>query len=232
MWSNRTLILRLLRYCQTGKSLGQTKMKNCQLLRYVPQLSKYDIGDFTYGVGAPGICSPKVETWGDAATLKIGKFCSFAPNVTIMLGNGDHRPDFVTTYPFNILFDEFSHIPKFPATKGDVIIGNDVWVCQGALILSGVTIGDGAVIGANSVVTKEVEPYSIVAGNPAKQVRKRFDQKTIDALLDIRWWNWNIRQIQRNMPTLLSNRVNEFIEKNRLPNQLYEAPLYRLVIAE
>ena len=207
-------ISRLIKYRQIINSAGKTQVRGCQLLRYEPQFSKYEIGDFTYGIGSYGNCSPEILDKEEAVTLKIGKFCSFAEAVTIMLGNADHRPDFVTTYPFNTLFREFAGVPKFPSTKGNIIIGNDVWVCRGALILSGISIGDGAIIGANSVVTHNIEPYTIVAGNPARTIRKRFDEKTISALLKIQWWNWNIGRIQENVPLLLSNKIEEFIERN------------------
>src|SRR5208283_2957437 len=105
-------------------------------------------------------------------------FCSIAPNrVTIVLG-GQHRPDWVSSYPFNDLFIEFKRFKGSPVSKGDVIIGNDVWIGLDAVILSGIKIGDGAVIGSNALVTKDVPPYAIVGGNPAKLIRYRFDEET------------------------------------------------------
>lgn len=171
-----------------------------------PRYAAYSIGKFSFGY-------PKVKTWGENATLKIGNFCSIAPGVNIVLG-GEHRVDWVTTYPFNVILHEYRHLKGHPATKGDIIIGNDVWIGMNATILSGVTIGDGAVIGANSLVTNDVEPYTIVGGNPAKPIRKRFDQQTIDKLLRIKWWDWDIEKIKRNVPVLLSNQVKQFLDKN------------------
>ena len=171
-----------------------------------PRYAAYSIGKFSFGY-------PKVKTWGENATLKIGNFCSIAPGVNIVLG-GEHRVDWVTTYPFNVILREYRHIKGHPATKGDIIIGNDVWIGMNATILSGVTIGDGAVIGANSLVTNDVEPYTIVGGNPAKPIRKRFDQQTIDKLLKIKWWDWDIEKIKTNVPDLLSNQVEHFLDKN------------------
>ena len=170
--------------------------------------SKYQIGEYSYG-------KPHVVTWGECATLKIGKFCSIADEVTLVLG-GEHKTDWVTTYPFWAAFKEFHNFPAHSGTKGDITIGNDVWIGMYSLILSGVTIGDGAVIGAGSVVSKDVESYDIVAGNPLKSIRKRFDQETINELLKIKWWDWDMQRIRENMPLLISNRISEFIAKNKV----------------
>lgn len=178
-----------------------------------PIYSKYSIGEFSYG-------TPKVLNPGTKSTLKIGRFCSISKNVVILLA-GEHRSDWITTYPFNthyrardIFFNESQHFEGGPNTKGDVIIGNDVWIGINAMILSGVEIGDGAVIGASSVVAKDVPPYAIVAGNPARIIRMRFDDDIIEKLLKIRWWNWDLQRIKENMPLLLSNDVEEFVNKN------------------
>ena len=167
----------------------------------------YDIGEYTYG-------TPFVHTHGDTR-LKIGKFCSIANGVNIVLGL-NHRIDWITTYPFPTLqlmneFPEAAEIEGHPSTKGDVIIGNDVWIGNDAWILSGVTIGDGAVIGAKAVVSKDVAPYSIVVGNPAKCVKKRFDDDTIERLLKLQWWNWPIEKIRKAIPLLCSMDVVKLI---------------------
>ena len=148
------------------------------------------IGDYTYGC-------PEIFDWEEGASLRIGKFCSISSNVKIFLG-GEHRADWITTYPFSALnkdWPEASKITGHPRTKGDVIIGNDVWIGYGAVILSGVTIGDGAIIGAMSVVTKNVDSYTIVAGNPAREIKKRFSSNKIRRLMEIKWWNWPIKKI-------------------------------------
>ena len=164
---------------------------------------RYDIGQYTYG-------KPKV--FGDEANLKIGKFCSIAMGTTIYLG-AEHHMDWVTTYPFFAKFDEAKHTSN--TTKGDVIIGNDVWIADGALILSGVTIGDGAVIGARAVVTKNVAPYEIVGGNPARHIRFRFSPEQIESLLIIKWWDWDIEKIKENFDLILSPNIDNFIQKHR-----------------
>ena len=120
---------------------------------------QYKIGRGTYGY-------PEIFSWNEGATLQIGAFCSIASGVKLFLG-GEHRVDWVTTYPFNVLWESGRHITGHPRTKGDVIIGNDVWIGTEAVILSGVRIGDGAVVAARAVVTKDMEPYAIYGGNPA-----------------------------------------------------------------
>jgi len=165
--------------------------------------SEYKIGEWTYG-------SPKILFRGDA-NLKIGKFCSISPDVTIFLG-GEHRIDWVTTYPFNTLWKEANSFSGHPRTKGDVIIGNDVWIGKSATILSGVKIGDGAVIGANSVVVKDVKPYEVVAGNPARHIKFRFNEKIINDLLEMAWWDWPKSHIEEALPFLLSANAEQLIK--------------------
>lgn len=160
-------------------------------------------GKFSYG-------NPKVLSWGEGASLTIGNFCSIARGVTIFLG-GEHRVDWISTYPFSILFKEYENIKGHPRTKGNVVIGNDVWIGREARILSGVTIGDGAVIGAYSVVTSSVPPYAIVAGNPQKIIRYRFNKDIIDELLEIKWWDWSIEEIKKAIPNILSTDICHFI---------------------
>ena len=137
--------------------------------------------------------------------------------VTIEL-RGDHRINFVSTYPFRHFVDDWPQSECLkpddvdPVTRGDVIIGNDLWIGHGASILSGVQIGDGAVIGARAVVTRDVEPYSIIAGNPARLIRKRFDNETIRRLQDIRWWDWPIEKINQNVDVICSPDVHRLLQ--------------------
>ncbi len=163
----------------------------------------YSIGRATYG-------DPEIHSLGERAVFKIGSFCSIASGVNILLG-GEHRPDWVTTYPFNVLWKSGNQIKGHPKTKGDVTIGNDVWIGMDAIILSGVTIGDGSVIGLRSIVTKDVPPYSIVAGNPAKVVKKRFSDDIIERLLDIKWWDWEDKRIENALSLLLNTDIEKFV---------------------
>lgn len=179
--------------------MSQQELKSLQ-----ERFPEYQFGKFTYDAHL------QVYSWGEGATLKVGAFCSLAAGVQIFLG-GNHRIDWVTTYPFNVLWQAGQGIEGHPATKGDVIIGNDVWVGSQALILSGVTIGDGAVVGARAVVTKDIPPYSIVAGNPARIIRQRFDEKIVEKLLKIQWWNWEDAQIEEFIPLLLDSDIETFI---------------------
>ena len=162
------------------------------------------VGDFTYGV-------PVIKSWNDETHLTIGKFCSIAENVTFMLG-GEHKTNWVTTYPFNALMPSFSHIKGHPATKGDIVVGNDVWIAQGVRIMSGVTVGDGAVIGAGAVVTKDVPPYAIVGGVPAKVIKYRFDKKKIRILLKMRWWDFDDAHLVDAIEILQSKNIDALID--------------------
>ena len=172
-------------------------------------MSLVKIGEHTYGAE-----SMKVQQWGEGAKLYIGKFCSIAGKVEVMLG-GNHRVDWITTYPFGHVSK--NAFPKYsgeghPATKGDVNIGNDVWIGDGATILSGVTIGDGACIGTKSLVTKNVPPYTIVGGNPAKVIKKRFSDDIIEKLLEAKWWHLDDYIIDHISPLLCSDDFDQLFK--------------------
>ncbi len=138
--------------------------------------------------------------------LKIGKFCSIACGTKFLFNSANHALDSLSTYPFPLFFEEWN-LEKEKVTdawdnRGDIVIGNDVWIGYEAVILSGVTIGDGAIIGTRAVVTKDVPPYTIVGGVPAKPIRKRFDEKVIKELLKIKWWDWTEEKIARNIENI------------------------------
>ena len=143
--------------------------------------------------------------------LIIGKFCSIACGAKFILNSANHSLSSLSTYPFPIFFEEWNldvkNITEAWDNKGDIVIGNDVWIGYEAVILAGVTIGDGAVIGARAVVTKDIPPYTIVGGVPAKPIRKRFTQETIDLLLKIKWWNWPEERIRQHITEIQSGRI-------------------------
>lgn len=164
---------------------------------------QFKIGRGTYG-------TPKIRSWQQGPTLRIGSFCSIADGAQIFIG-GEHRVDWITTYPFSLFWSEARHIKGHPRIRGDVNIGNDVWIGADSMILSGVTVGDGAVIGAGAVVARDVPPYAIVVGNPARIVRKRFSDETIERLLTVKWWDWNDDRIRKHLPLLLNDDPEGFL---------------------
>jgi lipopolysaccharide transport system ATP-binding protein len=184
-------------------------IKNLNLRRltnnFFDKRSKISIGKHTYG-------RPNVLSYGSTSKLCIGKFCSIGKKVTIIL-NAEHRHDWVSTFPFPAFIRWNYKDSEYLSSKGDIIIGNDVWIGYGVTILSGVKIGDGAIIGANSLVTKDVEPYTIIGGNPAKVIKKRFSDRQIKNLLNIKWWEWSDKKIKENLSFICSSDVNKFINK-------------------
>jgi acetyltransferase-like isoleucine patch superfamily enzyme len=190
-----------------GKRMKNKLFSSPQEIQYTKDLlsDRYHIGDHTYG-------KPRVMSWGEGTSLKIGKYCSIGTNVIIFLGS-EHRIDWVSTYPFPFFWAGAKSIPGHPSTKGDVVIGNDVWIGFGATILSGISIGDGAAIGACSVVTRDIPPYAIAAGNPAQVIRFRFDEGTVQKLLQIKWWNWSDEKVADNIRLICSDSIGAFIKK-------------------
>lgn len=139
--------------------------------------------------------------------LIIGKFCMIASDATFIMNGGNHLTEATTAYPFAIFGGVWQDAMKgksYP-TKGNTVIGNDVWIGHGATIMPGVHIGDGAIIATKAVVTKHVEPYTIIGGNPAKPIKKRFSDDIISKLLDLQWWDWDIEKITQHVDTLTAN---------------------------
>ena len=145
--------------------------------------------------------------------LNIGKFCSIACGAKFLFNSANHSMESLSTYPFPLFFEEWgldrNDVADAWDNKGDIIIGNDVWIGYEAVILSGVTIGDGAIIGARAVVTRDVPPYTIVGGVPAKAIKKRFSEATIAYLLRIQWWNWSIEKIAENIAAIKAGRIEQ-----------------------
>ncbi len=145
-------------------------------------------------------------------SLRIGKFCSIACGAKFLFASANHTQASVSTYPFPIFFEEWDldigDVTSAWDHKGDIVIGNDVWIGYEAVVMAGVTIGDGAIIGARAVVTKDVPPYTIVGGVPAREIRRRFSDDVIARLQELKWWDWPAEQIQRNIKNIQSGRLD------------------------
>jgi len=147
--------------------------------------------------------------------LIIGRFCSIACGAKFLFTSANHTMKSLSTYPFPIFFEEWGLEIKNVASawdnKGDIVVGNDVWIGYEAVILSGVHIGDGAIIGARAVVTKDVPPYTVVGGIPAKEIKKRFDEETIKKLKQLEWWNWPVEKIRQFLPQIMNGEIDKLI---------------------
>ncbi|AFY56834.1 acetyltransferase (isoleucine patch superfamily) [Rivularia sp. PCC 7116] len=142
--------------------------------------------------------------------LIIGKFCALATGVKFIMNGANHKISGFSTYPFQIFGNGWEKVTPQPdelPNKGDTVVGNDVWIGYEALIMPGVQIGDGAIIASKSVVTKDVAAYTVVGGNPAKFIKKRFADDVIDKLLKIAWWNWDIEKITRNLEKIVGDDI-------------------------
>ncbi len=193
--------------------------KNTVYLKHVVTNPNITIGDYT--MYHDGINDPRLFEQNNVLyyypinhdKLIIGKFCSIACGTKFLLNSANHSLRSLSTYPFPLFFEEWEQEPRNVTmswdNKGDIVIGNDVWIGFEAVILAGVTIGDGAVIGTRAVVTKDVPPYAIVGGIPAKPIKKRFSEKTIKALLQIQWWDWPKEKIQKLIPAIQSGSIEQ-----------------------
>jgi virginiamycin A acetyltransferase len=173
-----------------------------------------EVGDFTYYDDFENVENFEknvryhFDFTGDK--LKIGKFCMIASDVTFIMNGANHLTEGVSSYPFAVFGGDWSHAmnDKTYPNRGDIVVGNDVWLGYKSVIMSGVYIGDGAIIGAYSVVTKDVPPYSIVCGNPAKVIRQRFSESYTARLLKLAWWDWDFDKISRNVQHLTGNDLD------------------------
>ncbi len=151
--------------------------------------------------------------------LIIGKFCSIACGTKFLFNCANHTLKSLSTYTFPLFYEEWelekSNITTAWDNKGDIVIGNDVWIGYEAVIMAGVHIGDGAIIAARAVVTKDVPPYTIVGGTPAKEIRKRFDAEVIQQLLLLKWWNWSTDKIRQCLPSIMEGKINELLTRNK-----------------
>ncbi|MFR1725788.1 CatB-related O-acetyltransferase [Emergencia timonensis] len=145
--------------------------------------------------------------------LMIGKFCSIACGAKFLFNSANHTMNSLSTYPFPLFFEEWGLDRKDVASswdhKGDIVIGNDVWIGYEAVVMAGVTIGDGAIIGTRAVVTKDVPPYMIVGGIPARPIKKRFSEETIEKLLDLQWWDWPREKLAENIEAIKNGCIEQ-----------------------
>lgn len=174
------------------------------------------IGDYTYYDDPDGAedfeahVTHHYEFLGDR--LVIGKFCAIARGITFIMNGANHRMNSVTTYPFNIMGHGWEKCTPTLADlplKGDTVVGNDVWIGQDVTVMPGVHIGDGAIIAAESVVTRDIPPYHVAGGNPCRVIRKRFDDALIDYLLALKWWDWDAEKIFCNLEALCSGDLEQ-----------------------
>ncbi len=145
--------------------------------------------------------------------LIIGKFCMIASDVKFIMNGANHLSNAISAYPFAVFGNGWENAMdgKSYPNKGDITIGNDVWIGYNATIMAGVTIGDGAIIATNATVVKDVAPYSIVGGNPAIEIKKRFSDEKIKQLLELQWWNWDIDKITQNIQNLTSTEIDNLV---------------------
>ena len=145
--------------------------------------------------------------------LIIGKFCSIACGAKFLFNSANHTLSSLSTYPFPLFFEEWGlekrNVAESWDNKGDIVLGNDVWIGYEAVIMAGVTIGDGAIIGARAVVTKDVPPYTVAGGIPAKPIKKRYPEETIAALSELKWWDWPENRIAQNLHAIQAGETNE-----------------------
>lgn len=205
---------RLLEFFRKIKINKKIKKRRSKPQRSKDEFYKKYNNNYYFGINSYGI--PAIKHAHKDSTVNIGSYCSIASDVKIHAG-GLHRHDWISSYPFPDFFEEANSISDHYQSKGNVEIGNDVWICENVIILSGIKIGDGVVIGAGSIVTKDLLPYGIYAGNPAKLIKYRFNKKTREELSKIAWWEWPEDEVLNIVKILCSNKINQLITyaKNR-----------------
>ncbi|HEY0286598.1 MAG TPA: CatB-related O-acetyltransferase [Pseudomonas sp.] len=211
--------LELLKTRKTRKRLRQMDKLERAAEKIRVRYPNYVVGTGTYGI-------PEVFEFGDDTILRVGSYTSIAAGVRILLG-GEHRTDWLTTYPFPAMMDGLEDIKDYAPSKGDVVIGSDCWVCANAMILSGVTIGHGAVVAAGAVVTRDIAPFAVVGGNPCKFIRWRFDEEIRQLLLDTGWWDWSIDEVKSVARILSGSDISAFVAYIKSRNAAGASPLLR-----
>ena len=176
------------------------------------------VGDYSYyddPIDPAGLERNVLYNFGPERLI-IGKFCAIATGVKFIMNGANHKIDGISTYPFPIFGQgwegEMQQLINLPS-RGDTVIGNDVWIGYEAMIMPGVNVGDGSIIAAKSVVVKDVPPYTLVGGNPAQVIRQRFSDADIAKLLELSWWDWEIEQITEAIPLIMSNQIDALYAK-------------------
>jgi len=177
------------------------------------QAQRY-IADGTLVMGNMSYYAPNVVKYeGDTGRVIIGNFASVAPDADFYVG-GLHRTEWVSQFGMRTMLDlPGAHQDGFTHGRGDIVVGSDTWVTNGCTVMSGVTIGDGAVVGTKAVVAKDVRPYAIVVGNPAREIRRRFSDEQVDALLRIKWWDWPTEKVKHHIELICSPDIDAFIAR-------------------
>lgn len=205
-----------------NKLYPNENIKTVCYISNLPKRSNVEIGEYTYysdNKNSPEKFYNNIEHHyeflGDK--LIIGKFCAIAEGVKFIMNGANHRMYGITTYPFNIFgsgWEKVTPTVEQLPFKGDTVVGNDVWIGKNATIMPGVKIGDGAIIATNSTIVKDIEPYTIYGGNPAKFIKKRFSDEKVEFLLKIQWWNWDEEKIFNNLEKLTSeNGLEQLMER-------------------
>jgi acetyltransferase-like isoleucine patch superfamily enzyme len=184
------------------KLIGKLPREERGRAEFLLKYPKFEIGRGSYGI-------PVVQNFFNGTSLKIGAYTSIAATARVLLG-GDHAANWGTTYPFTEFLPSMAAAEK-PPSRGDVIIGNDVWICTNATLLSGVKIGDGAIVATGAVVARDVPPYAIVGGVPAKVIRYRLPEEVRAELLAIAWWHWPHEEVVRVAPLLCADDLEPFL---------------------
>lgn len=196
-------------------------VKRTVFLKNIIKSSQISVGDYTYydDPSDVGNFEKNVLYLFDFMKdrLIIGKFCQIATGVRFIMNGSNHDMTGFSTYPFKVFGKAWSTASLKVQSKGDTVISNDVWIGNGVTIMQGITIGDGAIIGTNSLVTKNVEPYTVVGGNPAKEIRKRFDESIIALLVELKWWDWDVTTITEHLDVITSG---DRLRLEHLYNQL------------
>ena len=188
-------------------------VKRTVYLKNIIKNSQIIVGDYTYYDDPEDVHNFEknvlylFEFMGDR--LIIGKFCQIAAGVRFFMNGSNHAMNGFSTYPFRVFGGQWSKAPLDVQSRGDTIVGNDVWIGNSATIMPGIKIGHGAIIGTNSLITKDIEPYTIVGGNPAQVIRRRFDEQVIELLLALQWWHWDAHIITNNLAVITQGQIDE-----------------------